>query len=88
MQIILIECQGGDEPIGAAIDYPRAIDLLIGFNWLNENTEVWDDRGIGRSLKEILGEDWIDDLRDKWTMKDFNEYFDGDFFLKTLDVFE
>lgn len=73
--------------IGLAKDYKSALDLLINTHWLEDNTEVWDERTNGWvKLKDAQGEDWFDDMC-RWSINEFNEYWDSSFYLEEVEVF-
>lgn len=89
MQVITIE-EENHGYIGIAKDYPSAIDFLINRNWLDDNYEVWVDNEISLTftIAEHLGELWQIMIRDEWTLEQFNEFFDGCFYLSVEEVYE
>ena len=76
---------------GVAATYKDAIHFLMESGYLNDYTEVcagtdptiWEYKRIS----EVLGEDWVDLLCEKWTVSDFNDYFMDSFYLEPLEVY-
>lgn len=72
------ECHGH---IGIAADYQAAISFLVNKNWLASFTEVYAIDDKWRSLKDMFGDEWEKTIR-SWTLNQFNEVFDGCFYLR------
>jgi hypothetical protein len=73
--------------IGMAKDFHSAIDFLINRNWLSDSTECWWGEGNNyASIKEILGEDWVDEMHE-WGIENFNEFWLGSFWLHEEPVY-
>lgn len=75
--------------IGVAKNYKAAINHLINAHWIDDYTDVWDERtSKWVTIKEAQGEDWVDDMTTKWDIDTFNDFWDGSFDLVTTEVFE
>ena len=87
MKIILVneECHG---LIGVAKDYRAAIRFLIDKDWLNDFTEIWVRDYEYERLSEKLGEDWVDTMTENWNINDFNDFWEGSFYLEEEDLYE
>ena len=90
MKVITIneECHGF---IGIADTKEHAIDFLVDKNWLSEHTELpyfdeedktWKDR----SVKEKLGENWKDILKNS-DIEQMNELLDDAFLIEEEHVY-
>lgn len=86
MKVIIIdEDNHGD--IGIALNYYHAVSWLINEGWLQDSTEIWDDDKFDfQTLKEKFGEDWADTMTCEWDIDNFNEFFDGSFLLRSVEV--
>lgn len=86
--IILIE-EDNHGIIGVAKNYSSAIDFLIDTDWLDENFEVWVDNEdyLTQSIKEKLGEEWVAIIRDDWDIEQFNNFFEGSFYLTVEELY-
>ena len=75
--------------IGVAKDYPSAIDFLVDSDWLDEKFEVWVDNEINltQTLEDHLGELWYVAIRDEWDTEQFNNFFEGSFYLTIEGVY-
>lgn len=73
--------------IGIAMTYADAVHMLVNENWLNELTELYDGDGNYKTVIEDLGEEWFTKMLE-WSMEEFNEYFEGCFFLNSQHVYE
>lgn len=74
--------------IGIAMTYTAAVHFLVNQNWLSELTEIYDSSFQDtRSIIDDLGEEWFVTIL-HWTMEQFNEYFDGCFYLNSEEVYE
>ena len=86
MNVILIN-EDNHGQIGIALNYYHAVSWLINKHWLYDSLEVWNDQlSSWTSLKEDLGEDWADIMTEDWTKDDFNNYWQGDFYLTSEKV--
>ena len=73
--------------IGIAITYADAVHMLVNEHWLGELTELYDGDGNYKTVIEDLGEEWFTKMLE-WSMEEFNEYFEGCFFLNSQHVYE
>lgn len=74
--------------LGVAKDYNSAVAFLLDKHWIHDNAEVWDERlNYWVKLKDQLGEDWFDDMC-RWTINEFNDYWDGSYYLEEVEVYE
>lgn len=89
MQTVVLIEEDNHGQIGVAKDYLSAIDFLIKEGWLDESYEVWVDNEISLTftIVEHLGEDWQIIIRDEWDTENFNNFFDGSFYLTIENVY-
>ena len=73
--------------IGLAVDYESAIEFLVSNKWLEPTTELLLDDNSLSTVEEDLGENWLQLIR-LWSMKVFNNYFDGVFYLDIKNIYE
>ena len=87
MKIILIneECHGF---IGVAKDYNAALRFLIDKGWLADYTEIYVGDYDYKRLVEVLGEDWADTMTEHWDINNFNDFWEGSFYLEEEDLYE
>lgn len=91
MNVILIY-EDNHGLVGIANNYYNAAKWLITNNWITDNTEIC----IGKNeysykwtpIKNALGEDWADKMLDLWDIDNFNDYWEGSFHLKLVEVFQ
>lgn len=87
MQVITVE-EDNHGQIGIASNYQNAIHFLVNENWLDELTEVYDSGFQDtKLLLDLLGEEWLTTILN-WTLEQFNEFFDGCFYLNEVSVYE
>lgn len=87
MKVILVN-EDNHGTIAVTTDYAAALRFLINGNWIHDNAEVWDERlNYWVKLKDQLGEDWFDDMC-RWTINEFNDYWDGSYYLEEVEVYE
>lgn len=73
--------------IGVAKTYATAVQGLVNQGWLNGSTEVYiDDCGNTQTVEKDLGADWLKTIRDEWDKGTFEAYFDGLFYLETMEI--
>lgn len=74
--------------IGVAKTYAAAVQGLVNQGWLSGSTEVYaDEYGNTKTVEEDLGADWwLQTIRDKWDKGTFEAYFDGLFYLETMEI--
>lgn len=73
--------------IGIAKSYEDAVHFLVNEHWLDELTEIYVGDETYKTVIEDLGENWLAVMLD-WSMEKFCEYFDGCFYLNSVEVFE
>jgi hypothetical protein len=72
--------------VGIAKDYSSAIDGLVKEKWLDGDTEMLDDNNNPSTVKKIFGEEnWIDLIK-HWDEDTFNIFFDGIFYIDTMEI--
>ena len=71
--------------IGLATDYLSVIDGLVKEEWLDDDTEMLDDNDNPSTIKEIFGEKWVDLIK-HWDKDTFNIFFDGIFYINTMEI--
>lgn len=86
--VILIE-EENHGIIGVAKDYPSVVDFLVDRDWLDGKFEVWADNEISltQTLEDHLGELWYVAIRDEWDTEQFNNFFEGSFYLTIEEVY-
>ena len=89
MQTVVLIEEDNHGQIGVAKDYPSAIDFLINQHWLNDEYQVWVDNesALNVPLVEHLGKSWQTIIKDEWNTEEFNNFFDGSFYLTIEDVY-
>ena len=88
MTVILVN-EDNHGLLTVAKDYKSAVKFLISNRWIKESMEIWDENGISHSrLDELLGEDVLDIMTEKWDIDSFNTFWDGSFFLNEVEVYE
>lgn len=89
MQTVVLIEEENHGMIGVAKDYPSAIDLLVNQDWLDGKFEVWVDNEISltQTLEDHLGELWYVAIRDEWDTEQFNNFFEGNFYLTIEEVY-
>lgn len=85
MKVIVIseECHGY---IGLATDYKAAIDFLVDKQWMEADIEIYDETV---HYYRLLGEAFSDFhhyFKNEMTMEDFNNFWDGTFYLEAIEV--
>jgi hypothetical protein len=71
--------------VGLATDYSSTIDGLVKEKWLTESTELLDDNGCPSTVKETLGEEWANLIK-QWDVTTFNIFFDGCFWISLMEI--
>ena len=86
--VILIE-EENHGIIGVAKDYPSVVDFLVDRDQLDGKFEVWADNEISltQTLEDHLGELWYVAIRDEWDTEQFNNFFEGSFYLTIEEVY-
>ena len=89
MQMVCLIKEDNHGNIGIAKDYPSAIDFLVDSDWLDGKFEVWVDNNISltQTLEDHLGELWYVAIRDEWDTEQFNNFFEGSFYLTIEGVY-
>lgn len=87
MRVVIIE-EDNHGLIGIASNYQNAIHFLVNENWLDELTELYDSGFQDtKLLLDLLGNKWLTTILN-WTLEQFNEFFDGCFYLNEVSVYE
>ena len=86
MRVITIE-EDSHGMIGIAKTYADAVHFLVNDSWLSALTEIYCGDEIFKTVIEDLGEDWLAVILD-WSMEKFCEYFEGYFYLNSVEVYE
>lgn len=75
--------------IGIALNYYNAVKWLIGDGWIDDYTEVAKHSKNGDCnwvrLNEVY-EDWADKMLNEWDIDNFNEFWEGSFYLDSVKV--
>ena len=88
MNVLLIH-EDNHGVIGAAIDVDKVVSFLKRDGWLCETTEVYHNNGskwVWEPIYKAYSEDWEDFLR-SLTIEQFNEVWEGCFYLEEEKVF-
>ena len=72
--------------IAVALDYFSAVKFLIEENWLDDTCEIGIDEDL-KSLQELWGDDWIDEVLALDDVDKFNDTFDGIFYLSIEKIY-
>ena len=88
MQTVVLIEEDNHGQIGIAKDYPSAIDFLVNQGWLDESFEVWVDNEdcLTQPIKDKLGENWKEIIL-SWDTEQFDNFFDGSFYLNIKEVY-
>ena len=71
--------------ICAAESYKAAVKHLFNFHWINPKEEILiEDQTT--TLEEFFGEECVDMMVEEWDMTDFNEFWNGDFWIEEMEV--
>lgn len=75
--------------IGIALNYYNAVKWLIDDGWIDDYTEVAEHSENNNCnwvrLNEIY-EDWADRMLNEWDINNFNEFWEGSFYLDSVKV--
>ena len=86
MRVVTIE-EDNHGMIGIAKTYADAVYFLVNDSWLGALTEIYCGDEVYKTVIEDLGEDWLAVMLD-WSMEKFCEYFEGLFYLDSVEVYE
>ena len=68
-----------------AESYKAAVNHLFAFHWINPKDEIRID-GQMTTLEEYFGKDCVDMITNEWDIEDFNEFWDGDYWISEREV--
>ena len=85
MRVVTIE-EDNHGMIGIAKTYADAVYFLVNNDWLSALTEIYCGDEVYKTVIEDLGEDWLAVILD-WSMKEFCGYFEGCFYLDSVEVY-
>ena len=75
--------------IGIAFNYYNAVKWLIDDGWIDDYTEVAEHSENNNCnwvrLNEIY-EDWADRMLNEWDIDNFNDFWEGSFYLDSVGV--
>ena len=86
MRVVTIE-EDNHGQIGIAKTYADAVHFLVNDCWLSAFTEIYCGDEVYKTVIDDLGEDWLAVMLD-WSMEKFCEYFEGYFYLDSVEVYE
>ena len=86
MRVVTIE-EDNHGMIGIAKTYADAVHFLVNDSWLGAFTEIYCGDEVYKTVIEDLGEDWLAVMLD-WSIEKFCEYFEGLFYLDSVEVYE
>lgn len=85
MNVIIIN-EDNHGTIGIAKNMERAVQFLLDTDWLDEKFVIIENDGKELYIKEHLGEDWCELVRNM-SVEEFNKYFEGSFCLYVEQVY-
>lgn len=86
MQEVILVREDNHGLIAVASDYFSAVKFLIEENWLDDTCEIGIDEDL-KSLQELWGDDWIDEVLALDGVNKFNDTFDGIFYLSIEKIY-
>lgn len=86
MRVVTIE-EDNHGMIGIAKTYADAVHFLVNDSWLGALTEIYCGDEVYKTVIEDLGENWLAVILN-WSMEKFCEYFEGLFYLDSVEVYE
>ena len=86
MRVVTIE-EDNHGMIGIAKTDADAVHFLVNDSWLSALTEIYCGDEVYKTVIDDLGEDWLAVMLD-WSMEKFCEYFEGYFYLDSVEVYE
>ena len=86
MRVVTIE-EDNHGMIGIAKTYADAVHFLVNDSWLSAFTEIYCGDEVYKTVIDDLGENWLEVILD-WSMEKFCEYFEGLFYLNSVEVYE
>ena len=88
MTVILVN-EDNHGLLTVAKDYKSAVKFLINNRWIEDYTWVWNEiDGSSVHLIELLGENAMDKMTEEWDIDNFNAFWDGNFYLEEVKVYE
>ena len=89
MKNIILISEENHGPIGAAENIETAIKFLIETDWINANTEIYNDNDSDDFIliKELFGDNWQEKLY-HMNSHDIRELFDGAFYFHPIQYKE
>ena len=86
MRVVIIK-EDNHGVIGIAKTYADAVHFLVNDGSLSSFTEIYCGDEVYKTVIEDLGEDWLAVMLD-WSIEKFCEYFEGLFYLDSVEVYE
>ena len=88
MTVILVN-EDNHGLLTVAENYKSAVKFLISNRWIEDYTWVWNEiDGSSVHLIELLGENAMDKMTEEWDIDNFNAFWDGNFYLEEVEVYE
>ena len=88
MTVILVN-EDNHGLLTVAKDYKSAVKFLINNRWIEDYTWVWNEiDGSSVHLIELLGENAMDKMTEEWDIDNFNAFWDENFYLEEVKVYE
>ena len=89
MKNIILITEENHGPIGVADNIEAAIKFLIETDWINANTEIYNDNDSDNFtlVKELFGNNWQEKLC-RMSKYDIKELFDGAFYFYPIQYKE
>ena len=84
---VLIVREDNHGVLAVAKDFVSAIKLLVNTNWLDEDYCVYHNWEQYITIEEELGKHWLEEVK-KMDVDEFNEYFEGNFNLEEVEIYE
>ena len=86
-KIVNVYSNRTDGVIFAAEDYSIAVQVLFGNVWISTKEEIVIDDEY-TTLEDYFGEDVCDMMAFCWDIDNFNEFWEGDFWMEEVEYFD
>lgn len=85
--IVIVEESHGF--IGVAKDFDAAVNFLNDKYWLSGDSNIYDEKKKEwTTVKEMFGKDWLAYFHFNCNIEQFNDFFDGCFYLREETMYE
>ena len=87
MKTVMVIYEDNHGVVGIATNYLSAIKFLIEREWIHNKVELIQDDYTIATIEQNLGKAWQSTIKE-WNRKEFNDYFDGLFYIGERELFE